>query len=484
MKKKIVIIVLALMSIKSVTSICQRPNLRKSLNYQVEGGTFLSNGNTPFWQQANQKAEVPNFEYANLRVKGDFSKLYCVDSLGKKKNVDWGAGATAILSATGQSTVFLSQLYVQVKVWEVELSVGRRYENVGLIDHELSSGNYSFSANALPIPKLQLASLGFVEVPFTKKMIAFKFNYADGFLGQTEANPFNKLVNIEDTYFHQKSFYSRIGKPNWKINFYGGFSHQVIWGGEYQVWPDNFFLTQKERYWGIVRGASWEGSRIGNHVANIDLAFSYKSKKMDWLIYRQNLVEDGSLYQGLSNIADGLNGISVNIKNDENKKNYLKKGVLEFLYTYNQGGNDIDPNAGRFGADSYFNHYIYLSGWSYQHRTLGTPFIPPSSTTVSTLPQSTNFTNNNRLWLLHLGLSGVVLEKYQFLTKLSFSNNAGTYSDPFPKAINQFSGLLQLNTKSRLLGGSELVSSVSLDVGKLYPNQVGIYLGIRKNGNF
>ena len=484
MKRKLSLVIVTMAIAKSITAFSQEPNLRKKWVYKAELATFLSNGKGTFWQQANQNAEVPEYKYANARAKATFSKSYANDSLGSRKIVDWGVGATAILSASKEPTLFFSQLYAQARVWKIELSLGRRYENIGLIDQELSSGSYSFSNNALPIPKVQLSSLGFLEAPFTKRLLAFKFNYADGLIGKTQADPFNRFVNIEETFLHQKSLYGRLGKPQWKVNFYGGFSHQVMWGGEYQIWPTGFLLTRQERYFGVVQGEPWSGSRIGNHVANIDLAFSYRSKKADWFFYRQNLVEDGSLFRGLSNITDGLNGVSAVFKNFESKKSYIKKVTLEVLSTFNQGGVDVDFTTGKFGADDYFNHYIYLSGWSYGGRTLGTPFIPPTTTTNQTLPQSANFTNNNRLFLLHLGLKGVVLEKYQFLTKLSFSSNSGTFVAPFPSATNQFSGLVQMSRKSSFLRGSELIGSLSLDVGKLYPNRVGLYIGIRKSGNF
>ena len=483
MKKYLTLFFTLKLLLLSKCSYSQMPNIAKPVNYSVESGFFLSNGNTPFWQQANQHGEIPTYQYASSWTKGSLTKSYTLDSAGRNKLIDWGAGATGVVSVSNTPSLFLSQLYVQLKVWKIELSVGRRYEQVGIIDQNLSSGSYSFSNNALPIPKIQLASLGFVEMPLTKRLLSFKFNYADGFIGQTQGNPFNTFVNIKDTYLHQKSLYARFGKPNWKLNLYGGFCHQVMWGGEYQIWPNSFDLTQSHRYWGVVRGESWASSRIGNHVANLDLGFSYQGSKFDLMVYRQNVVEDGALYRGLSNVADGLNGISVNFKEKSPNKITLKSALFEFLYTFSQGGSVFDLSQGIIGKNNYFNHYIYLNGWSYQSRTLGTPFIAPQTSTRNDLPHSPDsFTNNNRLWLLHFGFSGTAFGKYSFLSKISFSNNAGTYDAPFPKATNQFSGFLQIKAPSKLFGGSQMIGSLALDVGKLYPNQVSIYWGMRKTG--
>lgn len=465
---------------------CQESDTKTPIRYSFESSALLSNGNAPFWQQANQNGEIPRYKNASLWAKSTLSKSYIADSLGRRKLIDWGAGATAIFSFPNQSSVFLSQLYAQLKIWEIELSVGRRYEQIGLVDLALSSGNFSFSNNTLPIPKIQIASLGFVEVPFTKKMFAFKFNYADGLLGSTEINPYGTRLFIKDTYLHQKSLYGRLGKPHWKLKLYGGFSHQVMWGGEYQIWPNSFDLTQKQRYWGIVRGNPWEGSRIGNHVANLDLGFSYRFPTLDLMVYRQNLVEDGALYRGLSNISDGLNGISVEFKQTTTRKIIIEKGIFEVLYTYSQGGSVFDFANGILGKNNYFNHYIYVNGWSYQGRTIGTPFIMPTSDTTEELRKINDrpFTNNNRLLLFHVGLTGKAFNKYTFLTKLSFSKNGGLYDFPFPDRTSQFSGFIEVKTKKAWFGGCEMMSSVALDWGKLLPNQVGVYIGVRKSGNF
>jgi hypothetical protein len=94
------------------------------------------------------------------------------------------------------------------------------------------------------------------------------------------------------------------------------------------------------------------------------------------------------------------------------------------------------------------------------------------------------FTNNNRLFLFHVGLQGKAFDKYAFLTKFSFSKNNGIYDFPFPKNIYQFSGLIEVKTNKKWFNGCELIGSLSVDIGKLLPNQVGVYVGIRKNGYF
>lgn len=484
MKQVYVILLYAIFQILSLLGVCQEPNLQNFISTSAEIRTYLSNGHSPFWQQANNYGEIPDYNNANIWAKIALRKEYLADSVPKKRLIQWGGGATLVTSVANNSSLFFSQLYAQMKIWKIDISAGRKYEQVGLIDPILSSGNYSFSTNTLPIPKFQIASLGFIDVPFTKKLLALKFNYADGYLGETTANPFGRFVNIQHTYLHQKSLYGRIGKPHWKFQFFGGFAHQVMWGGEYQVWPTDFQLSQKERYWAIISGGSWLSSRVGNHVANLDIGFSVTSNNYNWTFYRQNIVEDGSLYRGLSNIGDGLNGVEVKVK--LRKKNNLKldKIIVELLHTYNQGGETLDFATGRFGADNYFNHYLYQQGWSYLNRTIGTPFITPMVDTNEHLQQDNEnvFTNNNRILLLHFGLQGTCYEKYSFIAKFSFSKNAGTYTIPFYPRANQFSSIIEIKTPTKVLKGGEWFGSLATDIGSLLPNRIGIFVGYRKSG--
>ncbi|MCU0339408.1 MAG: capsule assembly Wzi family protein [Spirosomaceae bacterium] len=485
MKQIYILIILTLVRATQSYLFSQEPNINNNIEYLIESRGYLSNGQGAFWQRANQNGEVPNFQQVASWSKISIQKQYVSDSTGKGKWLDWGMGSTGIGVLSQQSQIFLSQLYGQLKVWKLDLSAGKRYETLGIVDNELSSGSFSFSNNALPIPKIQLSSLGFVEIPFTKKILALKFNYSDGYIGNTEANPFGQYVSIKDTYLHQKTLYGRVGKPHWKLKLYGGFSHQVMWGGEYQVWPTDFNLTQKERYWAIVSGGTWLGSRIGNHVATLDLGCSYQLPQMNLMLYRQNLVEDGSLYRGLSNIADGLNGVMVKFKKRNSSRITIEKAVFELLYTGSQGGKEVNFSAGLFGPDNYFNHYVYLNGWSYRGNTIGTPFIVPKENTRESLRANSqgDFTNNNRILLIHTGVTGKIFQKYNILTKLSFSKNNGTYSTPFIKSIYQLSGLIEVKTRQEWLG-CDLVSSLGIDAGQLLPNQVSFYFGLRKSGMF
>lgn len=71
-----------------------------------------------------------------------------------------------------------------------------------------------------------------------------------------------------------------------------------------------------------------------------------------------------------------------------------------------------------------------------------------------------------------------------WMTKLSLSSNEGTYNQPFPGQIYQFSGIVSLEKPVKWLGGSNIRAAVSVDQGKLFDNALGMMLAIRKDFAF
>lgn len=82
---------------------------------------------------------------------------------------------------------------------------------------------------------------------------------------------------------------------------------------------------------------------------------------------------------------------------------------------------------------------------------------------------------------LHLGLRGTLARRIDWYTKFSYSDNAGTYDAPITPSAKQFSGLLALQSRIALLGGSTVKGSLMIDSGDLYPKNYGFTLGLRKN---
>ncbi|MBO0938149.1 hypothetical protein J2I47_16475 [Fibrella sp. HMF5335] len=460
----------------------------------LEAGALLSTDQTPFWLRANQYGIVP-LKGPVLRLQGGIRSDYRpADSTGKRPKIDWGYAFDGVINAGVTNQLILPEAYVKGRLGAFELYVGRRREIVGLVDTLLTTGAYVWSGNALPIPKIQLAIPVFTAVPFTKGVLSVMGAYSHGWFENSD-----RIVT--GSYLHQKYAYARLGKPTWRFRLYGGFNHQVVWAGKAPpgvLNPNlsvNGTLPSDFRYYrAIVLGSrgqgdrndpnvtSFEDNRIGNHLGSLDFAADVDLTNWNLMAYRQFIYDDGSLFYG-TNLADGLTGLRLkNRRQPAGETFFLRQITAEYLYTESQGGDAFvidDPE--QRGRDNYFNHGQFIDGWQYVRRTIGTPFLTPQGETRPSLPHPIGIVNN-RVSVLHMGLAGLLHNRVEVTSKLSFSRNLGTYGTPFPTQPGQFSGLLTASVPTNLFGGAQLSGSLGVDLGELLPTSIGMYVGLRKTG--
>lgn len=196
------------------------------IKYEVSTSVLASTArNTPFWLRANQFGTVP-LETPALLAGGKVSR----DFAGKKW--EWGFGIAPVIQLAEKSRVILPEAYVKARFWKIEIWGGRRKQIVGLIgDSTLTSGSYVESGNSLPIPRVQIGFSDYVSV--FNGLLSFKGFFAHGWF---DANPV-----VKNHFLHQKTLYVRLGKPTWPFRVYGGFNHNVQWGGK-SLLPTGFRL--------------------------------------------------------------------------------------------------------------------------------------------------------------------------------------------------------------------------------------------------
>ena len=425
---------------------------------EVEAGTFLStSASNPFWIRSNQFGEVP-LESQGFTVRAQAQKEYASRSATDKKQnrFSYGYGIRAVVNAGTVNQFLLSELYGKVRYGAFEFYAGRRREIVGLVDTTLSAGSYIWSGNALPVPKVEISIPTYTPI-LKNGLISIKGNYSHGWLGNSDS--------VSNVLLHQKSLYVRLGKPSHRFKMYGGFNHQVQWGGNV-LYPrvDNgvpitkfgtdwqtyvFVVTAKSLYTldTLVinnNAASAEGgNRVGNHLGTIDLGLEYETSQHKWFLYRQSLYEAGALFY-LVNVSDGLHGLSVSRKQ---AKTGILKVCLEYLQTSDQGGPYSSGRAKNQyikGYEDYMNNGRYIDGWVYQRQTIGTPFIMPLRYTTG-LPQTLNKNPyrivNNRVQAVTLSVQSRV-KQVDLLTRLSVSQHLGNYD--LPLNVSQLSAQQQV----------------------------------------
>jgi hypothetical protein len=331
-------------------------------------------------------------------------------------------------------------------------------------------------------------------MPWLGQLFAFKGNFSHGWMGNVAMRRWfddGDTVQIK-TFLHQFSLYGRFGKPSWKIKFYGGFNHQVVWGNEDEYYTRDFELSPLSTYFYVITGKRYtngfiEETRIGNHIGSIDLGLEYELHKASLLIYRQNFYEGGALSQ-LANIQDGLNGICITSKKLRDKDFLVHKMIFEFLYTKNQAGEPWSPEYGSL-YEGYYNHGEYVEGWSYNGIGLGSPFLTPETDVREELPSAPDeYFVNNRVIALHAGCEGS-LKVFNYVLRASWSKNFGTYYTtdqdqstgiPNPGAYGIFGELEQLSTYLELYrtlnNGLNLGLIGAFDYGELLYNSFGAFL--------
>ena len=464
-------------------------NTEKKTRYTVEAGLFSGTaGSNPFWVRSNQYGEVP-LASSGFTVRAQLQGEYASRA---NKKLSYGYGVRAVVNAGATNQFLLSEAYGKIRYGAFELYAGRRREVMGLVDSVLSSGSYIWSGNALPMPKIQISIPNYTPI-LKNGLLAIKGNYAHGWFGTGDS--------VANYYLHQKSFYVRLGKPDWRIKIHAGFNHQVQWGGSvrYPRFDSGVRITQFGTDWQsyvfVVTGkslyedrslyaldtltiknnaASAEGgNRVGNHLGTLDLGFEYEDEFNRWFFYRQSIYEAGALFY-LNNIADGLTGLSLNRKH---VKQGIQRIVLEYLHTSSQGGPLTSGRAGTIpqlrGYEDYFNNGRYIDGWVYNHQTIGTPFIMPLEYTTGVpqdLAKNPHYIVNNRVNALILG----VKSRYgpvDLLTRLSVSNNLGNYTTPLD--YTQFSVQQQLTITVKTY---QLTANVGYDGAGVLRQNIGVSL--------
>lgn len=429
------------------------------------GGSFGA-GEKPFWNVANQYGKygtIPFEGLAGLKIEG-------IDRSGSLISFDYGV---EIYDRYGAENAFMiHQGYVEVKTPLLTFRAGMKEERIGNQDSLLTLGGSVWSANARPMPKLVLSTPGYVDVPFTRGYVEVNGSLAHGWFGEDRY--------VKDVYMHQKHAHVRFG-GDFRLNASLGLIHFAHWGG---VSPNERFGAMPSDFDAFTRvflarsGAPTTVdtaeiiNALGNHLGARNYRIDYKGKKFTAGFYFQTIFDDNS---GMSKefYEDGIKGLVVRLKDQERLINHI---VIEYLQTTWQSGpvHDLTAPVKLKGNDNYYNNYIYRSGWSYHGMTLGTPFI----TSPVYNDEGVVGMTNTRVKAYHLGLAGKIYG-LDYRSMFTYSNNLGTYDNPFDPNRPQFSCYFE-TTIPQIWRDIDLNIMFGADFGKMYGNNLGVNLLLRK----
>ncbi len=463
-------ILLFIFSLSVVFTIAQTDTLK----YDVSLTSLTSTGKyAPFWFGARNYGLIstaPSNTLAAVKILKDFG-----DS---QRIVDYKFLINAVSHADNfKKNVYLHELYGGIKVWLFTFSGGFKEEILGNQDSTLSAGGFMYSQNAAPIPKVSLHIERFKPLPNAND-IEIKGGLSHGW--------FNDNVYVQNMLYHHKYLYLRIKYPDYRLWFEFGLDHSVQWGGSF---PDGTttkanFSNFKKVFFGQGGGMesvqSEKINALGNHLVSQSLKVEgyVGNFKIDG--YWQNLSEDGPLILlwNTMNIPDGIWGLSIKNKDFP----YLKGFLYEYISTSDQSGPFHDKDGVIYGGnDLYFYNGIYLTGWTYRGRTLGTPLI--TSPVYNENYAGGNFSVlNSRVTAHHFGFEGNI-NGYDYKLLTTYTKNYGSYTKRFFEMKPNTSLLLEINKKFQKLGAIEAKFSLGADFGTLFGNSFGGMVTIRKTGN-
>jgi len=496
---------------------------------EITSSSSVANGDlAPLWLYANQWGKYSMAPDLQSSFYGKVS-----DTLIHCKQFSLRTGIAGIL-ATQQDGSYLHEAYLAGNWSVVDYSVGLEAYSPIVFDDRLTSGSFLMSSNARPIPRISLGIYQWTSMPFTHNYIQVKGGISQGYLN--DRNPGEP--EHEKVYLHEKFAYLRLN--HFKIKPYAGIIHSALFGGEgneIDFWA-TFFAKGSEKL-----GGGEETNAAGGHMGLFDFGIDWESSVGQFHAYYQKPFADGSgmrLYNG--NNKDYFLGVVWYPKDNQiirgvgvevfktsvqsgagmpdpmYPEGHSKEGQLifmddiadidqfmqdEFGVTTTGWGEDdlmsyLEDNFNHGynygGRDDYMNNGSYPAGWSYYGMSTGTPLYHTINQVEAysdgwTFYKSWMFVNT-RVDGFNLSVEGE-LKKLQYLLKLTYSQNYGSYNEEYPGRYTwdrvedyfydthktQYYSLLELKyplVKNETL---KLGAMVGVDWGELYDSE-GIRLSL------
>lgn len=464
----------------------QEKEIPETTSYRVETfGSTATGNHTPFWMVSNRYGVTP-LEAGNGYLEAG---VFHNSSFGK--GFRWSAGLEMVGASPRYKKLYLQQVYIGLYYKCLQLSVGSREKYHSLWDQNLSSGDLVESANARPIPEINLSLPRYVTLPFTRGWLHVKGDFAVGRSFDTDyLRYFSKAGEAyhRNILWHHKSLLIKIEDKsgNSPVSFTTGIRHWAMWGGTHPILGKqpqslgDFIRVVLGDKGGAGASASDQVNALGSHHGTFDFKLSYRKEGGEIHAYYQHFFRDNSGIE-FKNGTDGLWGIELRSRHFP----WLNKLVVEYIDTRNQSGplhfisfdHKVHPGRGG-GNDNYYNNPEYITGLSYFNRALGNPLLlSPEYNENGVLGFYSNWIQN---W--HLGAEGRIIRNVSYRLLLTQMNSWGKLEAPFLHKKRATSILIDINYQPNPTKGWSFRGSYARDKGELLGNSTGFSLSISKQG--
>ena len=415
-------------------------NFRTAAGIQSEG-VAGSGDQLPFWFVHNRSGK--------LRPQGITQFLQEAYLLGDlhfsdRFKVEGGTEVALLVSDKG-TDLQVVQLFATVGGKYLSLRGGAFADPEILGGLSSSNGELLHSLNSRPYPRIELSTNGYIPVPFAPRWLRFKAQFDEGWLNDTRI--------VEKPHLHHKQLLLQI-VANSRTTFTAGGNHYVFWGGtspQYGALPSgvkNYFryITGRSGNAGFPETDQQNvaGNQLGSYLMTLEKKFS----ELDLEVRINHPFEDRSGME-FDNWRDNLYTLYLRFRGE---KPLVEEVLAEYCYTRHQSGDRHQlegPRSERMrGLDNYFNHGVYQTGFTYRGFIIGTPFFGPVMQNATGVVAGVS---NNRISAWHLGAKGNLGEQIRWKGLASYTQNSGTYAQPFNPVRKQVYSYGEVSCHSRKL---------------------------------
>lgn len=449
-----------------------------TMQYNIGVSALASSGRfAPFWLQSNMNGDISSSPFSGNVSAGVYKQAvhnerwwdydFAVQLTGRVQSRIPGS---AFDMQQRMATGYFNQLYAHLRLYIFDITAGIKPMIYEMQDTALSMGSMVFSGNSQPLPRLTIGIDRYTPVPGCYGYFELKGGLTHAWLADN--------VYMRGSYIHHKWLALRLG-GRLPVNISYELHHAAQWGGISPVYGDigsdwqsfvNVFLA---RGGGVMRNDQLNAQ--GNHVGSQQLMLTGKGNGWEVSMYWQNFFEDNFAAIGDGqNLADGLWGISLK----QTRWPYVQGVTYEFMNTTDQSGPWHDRDGLCYaGNDSYYRNSIFVNGWNYFFRSIGTPFI----TSPLYNEDGTIYTLNSRVRVHYIGVRGDI---YGFLyrVKLSYARNYGNDNTSRAVLSDNTAILLEVTKHSEQAWGLDFGLRIAGDFGTQWGNQFGAQITVSKRG--
>ena len=427
----------------------------------------------PFWARTGEDGVLP-LRSSGLLMAGTDIRYRHANGIFFEAGTNL-AGVLALKSPLNRTPVYgmVDRLYVSGGWKMLRMDVGMIPRRGDLGPLSVTGGDFLMSGNARNLPGVNLSS----------DWIYFEKGHWFGVKGNLAHYQTIDSRRVKGAMIHNKAIAAKFALGR-KVDLIAGFDHYAHWGGDGQA---ESFKDYVKIFFAMRGDASDSPSdqlnAFGNHLGREWARVVWRARPFTMTFQYDKPFEDnsGMIFQ---NFPDGVWTLQFALNDREA---FVTDVTYEFINTTWQSGDkhDITNDKGETiilgGRDNYFGNSPYASGWTHFGRTIGLPLILPAMPDADgVVPRVVN----TRVRGHHIALAGMVARKVPYRFKATFTENFGTYGVPYPETPWQLSLALEADLAKRLTR-LPVVFSLGIygDVGRLYPDSVGLTLKVSYAGS-